>query len=203
MSQPNYRQIYAIKKQNEKKILRLCPDAKQESGIYLFYRINEQGFRFAYIGQASKNNLLSRLADHLSGYSQHIDLSIRKYGLYDEEKNEYGYKIKVLCYCPGEECDEKEQYYIKQYADEGWQLRNVTGGSQGEGKFNLNEGKSPKGYREGLSKGYENARKEIKTLFDKYLTYSIKDKPNKIKQRKYDEFTAFLNEGETEEEDEI
>ena len=200
---PNYRQIYAIKKQNEEKILRLCPDAKQESGIYLFYRINEQNFRFAYIGQASKNNLLSRLADHLSGYSQHIDLSIRKYGLYDEEKNPYGYKIMVLCYCPSEECDEKEQYYIKQYADEGWQLRNVTGGSQGQGKFNLNEGKSTKGYRDGLVQGRKNTQKEIKELFDKYLTYDIKGKPGKIKTRKYDEFTAFLNENQTEEEDEI
>ena len=200
---PNYRQIYAIKKQNEEKILRLCPDAKQESGIYLFYRINEQNFRFAYIGQASKNNLLSRLADHLSGYSQHIDLSIRKYGLYDEEKNPYGYKIMVLCYCPSEECDEKEQYYIKQYADEGWQLRNVTGGSQGQGKFNMNEGKSTKGYRDGLVQGRKNTQKEIKELFDKYLTYDIKGKPGKIKTRKYDEFTAFLNENQTEEEDEI
>ena len=197
----NYRQLYAIKKKNEEKILQLCPDARQESGIYLFYRINEQNFRFAYIGQASKNNLLSRLADHLSGYSQHIDLSIRKYGLYDEDKNPYGYKVSVLCYCPSEECNEKEQYYIKQYADDGWQLRNVTGGSQGEGKFNLAEGKSPKGYREGLSNGYENARKYVVELFDKYLTYDIKGKSGKIKQRKYDEFTAFLNEGSTEQDE--
>ena len=197
---PNYRQIMAIKAQNEKRILKVCPDAKKESGIYCFYRINEQGFKFAYIGLATKS-VLTRLAEHLSGYNQHIDLSIRKYGLYDEETNEYGYKIKVLCYCPEEECNEKEQYYIKQYADEGWQLRNVTGGSQGEGKFNLNEGKSPKGYREGVSKGYENARKYVSELFDKYLTYDIKGKPGKIKTRKYDEFTAFLNEGETEEDE--
>lgn len=199
---PNYRQIMAIKAQNEKRILKVCPDAKKESGIYCFYRINEQGFKFAYIGLATKS-VLTRLAEHLSGYNQHIDLSIRKYGLYDEETNKYGYKIKVLCYCPEEECNEKEQYYIKQYADEGWQLRNVTGGSQGEGKFNLNEGKSPKGYKEGVSKGYENARKYVSELFDKYLTYDIKGKPGKIKQRKYDEFTAFLNEGKVEEEDEI
>lgn len=199
---PNYRQIYAIKAENEKKILRVCPDAKKESGIYCFYRINEQGFKFAYIGLATKS-VLTRLAEHLSGYNQHIDLSIRKYGLYDEEKNEHGYKIKVLCYCPEEECNEKEQYYIKQYADDGWQLRNVTGGSQGEGKFNLSEGKSPKGYREGLDKGYQNARRDVAKLFEKNLTYSINGKPGKRNQVAFDKFTEFLNVDGSEEEDEI
>lgn len=200
---PNYRQIMAIKAENEKRILRVCPDAKKESGIYCFYRINEQGFKFAYIGLATKS-VLTRLAEHLSGYNQHIDLSIRKYGLYDEEKNEYGYKIKVLCYCPADECNEKEQYYIKQYADEGWQLRNVTGGSQGEGKFNLNEGKSPKGYREGLDKGYQNARRDVAKLFEKNLTYSINGKDGKFKQRAYEKFTEFINvNNNTDEEDEI
>ena len=200
---PNYRQIMAIKAQNEKRILKVCPDAKKESGIYCFYRINEQGFKFAYIGLATKS-VLTRLAEHLSGYNQHIDLSIRRYGLYDEETNPFGYKITVLCYCPEEECNEKEQYYIKQYADEGWQLRNVTGGSQGEGKFNLNEGKSPKGYQEGLSKGYENARKYVAKLFEKNLIYSINGKDGKLKQRAYEKFTEFLNvNGSDEEEDEI
>ncbi len=198
----NYRQIMAIKAQNEKRILKVCPDAKKESGIYCFYRINEQGFKFAYIGLATKS-VLTRLAEHLSGYNQHIDLSIRKYGLYDEETNPFGYKITVLCYCPEEECNEKEQYYIKQYADEGWQLRNVTGGSQGEGKFNLSEGKSPKGYREGLEKGYNNARKDVAKLFDKNLTYSISGKPGKRNQAAYDKFTEFLNVNSPEEEDEI
>jgi hypothetical protein len=198
----NYRQIYAIKAENEKKILRVCPDAKRESGIYCFYRINEQGFKFAYVGLATKS-VLTRLAEHLSGYNQHIDLSIRKYGLYDEETNPFGYKITVLCYCPEEECNEKEQYYIKQYADEGWQLRNVTGGSQGEGKFNLAEGKSPKGYREGLEKGYQNARKDVAKLFDKNLTYSINGKPGKRNQAAYEKFTEFLNVNGPDEEDEI
>lgn len=198
----NYRQIYAIRKQNENKILQLCPEAKQASGIYCFYRIDENNFRFCYVGQASKDNLLSRCASHLEGYKQHIDLSIRKYGLYDEEKNPYGYKLMVLCYCSAEECDEKEQLFIRQYADDGWQLKNVEIGGK-SGKTDMNERKPSKGYREGVDHGRRQTQKEIKTLFDKYLTYSIKDKPNKIKQRKYDEFTAFLNEGSTEEEDEI
>ena len=74
---------------------------------------------------------------------------------------------------------------------------------QDDKKAVLGEGKSPKGYREGLAQGRKNTQKEIKELFDKYLTYDIKGKPGKIKQRKYDEFTAFLNENKAEEEDEI
>lgn len=197
---PNYRQIMAIRKANEDKIRKVCPIATEHSGIYLFWRIDENGFKFAYVGQAK--NLLKRLAEHLSGY-QHIDLSIKKHKFYDEETNPYGYHVEIICHCPENELDGREQYWIKHYADQGYQLRNATTGSQGSDKRALGDGKSNKGYRDGLVQGRKNTQKEIKTLFDKYLTYSIKDKPNKIKQRKYDEFTAFLNEGEVEEEDEI
>ena len=199
---PNYRQIFAIRKQNEKKILQLCPEAKQASGIYCFYRIDANNFRFSYIGQASQNNLLSRCSSHLEGYQQHIDLSIRKYGLYDEEKNPYGYKLKVLCYCPPEECDEKEQFYIRQYAEDGWQLKNVEIGGK-SGKADLNERKVAKGYRDGLVQGRKNTQREIAKLFEKNLTYEINGKSNKNKEKAYDKFTAFLNENKVKEEDEI
>jgi DNA primase catalytic subunit len=139
------------------------------------------------------------MAEHLSGY-QHIDLSIKKHKFYDEENNPCGYHVEVLEECALEDLDERERYWIKYYADQGYQLRNKTTGSQGEGKSALGEGKSNRGYREGLSKGYENARKYVAELFDKYLTYDIKGKPGKIKKRKYDEFTEFLNEGKVEDE---
>lgn len=196
----NYRQIMAIRKANEDKIRRLCPEVTESSGIYVFWRVDENGFRFCYVGQA--RNLIRRLADHLSGY-QHIDCSIKKHKFYDEETNPYGYKVAILEGCADEELDDREQYWIKWYADKGYQLRNKTTGSQGEGKSALGEGKSNKGYRDGLVQGRKNIQKEIAELFDKYLTYDIKGKPGKIKQRKYDEFTAFLNEGNVEEEDEI
>ena len=199
----NYRQIYAIRRQNEEKILRLCPEAKQASGIYCFYRIDENNFRFCYVGQASKDNLLSRCASHLEGYKQHIDLSIRKYGLYDEEKNPYGYKLMVLCYCPAEECDEKEQLFIRQYADDGWQLKNVEIGGK-SGKTDMNERKPSKGYREGVAQGRKQTQKEIAKLFEKNLTYEINGKPNKNKEKAYQKFTDFLNENKAvEDEDEI
>ena len=197
---PNYRQIMAIKAANKKRILEVCPEADEAPGIYWLWREDAAGIRYGYLGQATKN-LLQRLAEHLSGY-QHIDLSIKKHKFYSEE-NEYGYHIEIVERCSPEECDEREQYWIKYYANQGFQLRNKTTGSQSEGKAALGDAKSNKGYRDGLVQGRKNTQKEIKELFDKYLTYDIKGKPGKIKQRKYDEFTAFLNEGEVEEEDEI
>lgn len=197
---PNYRQIMAIRKANEDKIRRLCPIATEDSGIYVFYRTDENGFKFAYVGQAK--NLLKRLAEHLSGY-QHIDCSIKKHKFYDEETNPYGYHIEIICHCPEDELDGREQYWIKHYADNGYQLRNATTGSQGAGKRALGDGASPKGYREGLAQGRKNTQREISALFDKYLTYGIKGKPGKLKEKAYEKFTAFLNEDKVEEEDEI
>lgn len=197
---PNYKQIFAMKKQNEEKIKKLCPEATDAPGIYVFWRIDENEFKRAYIGQA--RCLIKRMAEHLSGY-QHIDLSIKKHKFYDEENNLTGYHIEVIKECAEEFLDEEEQYWIKAYADMGYQMLNKTIGSQGKGKAGLNEGRAPKGYRDGVVQGRKNTQKEIKELFDKYLTYDIKGKSNKIKQRKYDEFTAFLNEGNVEEENEI
>lgn len=191
MSKVNYRKIFAVQKQNEETIKILCPEAKHTSGIYVLYRIDENGFRFAYVGLATKS-ILTRLAQHLEGYKQHIDLSIRKHGLYAEKKNPYGYKIDILCFCPESECNEKEQYYIKQWADAGWQMRNVTGGSQGQGKFNINENKPSRGYHDGLKQGYENARKKVAHWFELHLDYSIRGNSTLNKQKAFDRFTKFI-----------
>ncbi len=193
----NYRQIYAIKKANEDKIKRLCPEATENSGIYVFWRVDENMFRYAYIGQAK--NLLKRLAEHLSGY-QHIDCSIKKHKLYDEEKTPYGYHVEIIEECHIDNLDEREQYWIKWYADNGYQLRNATTGSQGEGKKVLGEGKSPRGYRDGLQQGYKNAQRDVSKWFEKNLIYEINGKPTKNKEKAYDKFTDFLNESKTEDE---
>lgn len=191
MRKQNFRQIYTRKEENQRKIFALCPKAVHRSGIYVFHRVNEQGFKFAYIGLATKS-LLSRLADHLEGYSQHIDLSIRKYGLYDEIKNPYGYKIDILCYCPESECNEKEQYYIKKFADEGWQLKNITGGSQGKGKFGLNENKSPKTYREGVAYGKELIARELRHIIETH-DFEIEPKNrNKVTEKALAKFWELL-----------
>ena len=187
----NYRQLYAIKAQNEKKIKNLCPDATHKSGIYCFHREDENGFKYAYVGLATKS-VLSRCAEHLSGYTQHIDRSLKAHKLYDEE-NPYGWKLDILCFCPAEQCNEKEQFYIKKVHQSGRQLLNVTGGSQGKGKFNINQNKPPKNYYDGLSQGYKNAQKFVANLFDKYLDYKQKsDKPNKNQEKAMQKFKDFL-----------
>ncbi len=185
----NFRQIKAIEQANKQKWVKhfgLIPDA---SGIYILTR-EEEGFKYAYIGQAK--HILTRLAQHLSGY-QHIDLSLKKHGLRSRE-NKTGWKM--MCYSYDiSELNEQEQRFIKMYANAGYQLRNKTAGGQGEGKFEIAETKPKKNYYDGLKQGYEKARKEIAKLFEKNLTYSINGKPNKNKEKALNKFKAFL-EGE-------
>ena len=130
----NYRQVKAIERQNKERILRTNPYVDERSGIYFLTREDENGIRYAYIGQAK--HLLSRLADHLKGY-QHIDLSLKKHGLYST-KNFYGWKIGFEHF-ELEELDAKEQFYIREYAGLGYQLRNKTAGGQGVGKQQIDE----------------------------------------------------------------
>lgn len=190
----NYRQIKAIEKKNKDRILKLQPNTPESSGIYIFYRY-EGDFKYAYIGQAK--HLLTRLAQHLSGY-QHIDLSIKKHGLWDKE-NPCGWKVLWLL-CPEHKLDEYEQHYIKEYANMGFQLRNKTSGSQGKGKVGIADNKPAKGYYDGLKQGYKNAQKFVANLFDKHLNYSQKsEKPNKNQEKALAKFEDFLK-GDSEDE---
>lgn len=189
MSKPNFKQIYARKAECERRIKEVCPNATHESGIYCFTRVDEDGFKFAYVGLASKS-LLTRLGEHLVGY-QHIDLSIKKHGLYSTE-NPYGYKVDILCKCPAEECNEKEQYYIKKAADAGYQLRNHNSGSQGKGRRTFDNAKPSKTYREGLAMGYLNARREVAHWFSLHLNVSMK-KPTKNAEKALAKFQNFIN----------
>lgn len=185
----SYRQRMAIKAQNEKSLLETNPELNESSGIYFLTRTDENGINYAYIGQAI--HLLARLADHLSGY-QHIDLSLRKHGLWSQD-NPYGWKIGIKHFEIAE-LDEKEQHYIKQYALNGYQLRNKTAGGQGEGKTQIDEYRPAKGYRDGLKQGYKNASREVSHLFDKHLNVSIKsDKPNKVQEKALGKFEDFLD----------
>lgn len=199
----NIQRIKAIEAANKKRLLAVNPDLTEESGIYFLTRTDENGIRYAYIGQAK--HILTRLAKHLSGY-QHIDLSLKKHGLYAEcEDNEYGWKVGALRF-PMAELDEKEQHYIRKYAMNGYQLRNKTAGGQGEGKTQIDEYKPSKGYRDGLKQGYKNASREIANLFEKHLNVSRKsEKPNKLQEKALTKFNDFLNfhKAESEEQHEI
>lgn len=178
MRQVNYKQIWAIKKANEQRILKVCPDCPNTSGIYFLLR-EEDGFKFAYIGQSV--NILQRLADHLQGY-QYIDLSIKKHGLWSKE-NPTGYKVHFLEF-PKDLLDEKEQKYIRQYANAGYQLRNLTSGSQGQGKKGFENARQPKTYTEGVVQGEKNMAKQIKHLFDLHLDFVPKRNPPTVNQQK-------------------
>lgn len=184
----NYRQVKAIEQKNKQRMLQLHPALPETSGIYIFYR-RENGFKYAYVGQAK--HLLTRLAQHLKGY-QHIDLSIKRHGLWSVD-NPCGWNVRIM-QCIEDELNQVEQYYIQWCANEGYQLLNKTTGSQGEGKRALGDYKSPKGYREGLRQGYLNAQKEIAHLFEKHLNYSKKsDKPNKRQEKALEKFRMFLD----------
>ena len=181
----NYRQIYAIEKANKERILQVCPDCPDRSGIYFLLR-EENGFRWAYIGQARK--LCTRLAQHLIGY-QHIDLSIKKHGLWSEE-NTTGYKIHFLQF-PESELDEKERYFIQRYANAGWQMRNVESGGT-NGKTNIADRRPSKTYREGLAQGHLNARREVAHWFSLHLNVSMK-KQTKNAEKALEKFQEFID----------
>lgn len=192
MGEIDYKAIREKQLKNESEILRLCPHAQHKSGIYMFFRESEQGFKFSYIGQATKS-VLGRMAQHLNGYETRIDLSIRKYGLFDETENPYGFKAGVVCYCDKDDCDEREQHFIKACADKGYQLLNVTTGSQGKGKTALTVNRpQKKTYRDGIEKGRKETQEFIAKLFDKHLVYGINGEPNATKQRALAKFEQFL-----------
>lgn len=182
----DYRQIKAIENRNKEKWIKHFGFISKESGIYILTR-EENGFRFAYIGQAK--SILTRLAQHLNGW-QHIDKSLKSHGLYSKE-NLTGWKLIYYTY-PENELDNQEKYFIKKYANEGYQMRNKTAGGQGEGKFEIAETKEKKGYRDGLAQGYKNAQRDVKKLFDKNLTYDINGKTNKNKEKSLQKFNDFL-----------
>lgn len=183
----DYKKIFAKRKILENKLLELNPELNNQSGIYWFVRY-ENGFKYAYIGQAK--HILDRLISHLLGNQQHIDLSIKKHKFWSNN-NITGWQIYFKNY-PENLLNQKEQEYILDFANQGYQLRNKTSGSQSNDKFGIAENKSSKGYRDGIQQGKIAILKEIKCFFDKYLDYSIKGKENKLKQRKLDEFKKLL-----------
>lgn len=187
----NYRQVKAIEYENKKKLLKVNPKLDEKSGIYFLTREDEDGIKYAYIGQAK--HIITRLAQHLIGY-QHIDLSLRKHGLYSGI-NVNGWKIGFLHY-PEDMLDEMEQKYILQYAQSGYQLRNKTSGSQGVGKKQIDEYRPQKGYYDGLNQGKKALARELTNIIEKHLKITIKDgkEHNKVSMKAFDKFNELLKE---------
>lgn len=198
MNYQNIARAKTIEQENKKRLLKLNPKLNDKSGIYFLLREDENGFKFAYVGQAK--SVLQRLASHLVGYEQHIDLSLRKHKLYDKEKNPYGWRVEFLNF-PESQLDEKEKYYIKLYAGKGYQLRNVSIGGQGGNRDSgsIGERKAPKGYLQGIQQGRKNLARELSNIAEKHLKIELRaDKANnKVSQKQYEKFKELLKVGES------
>lgn len=175
-------------KEKKELLLSAYPYLKDESGIYVFLRIDEIGIKHAYVGQAK--HILTRLAQHLCGYEQHIDNSLRKYGLYSV-KNPYGWSITCK-YFPESALDNQERYYIKLFANSGHQLKNKLSGGQDGGRIAFTETKPARTYRDGIEAGYKKAQKEVAKLFEVNLAYSINGAENERKRKALQKFEDFL-----------
>lgn len=195
MDYNKFRQAKAIEAKNKKQLLEVNPYLNEGSGIYFLTRTDENGFKYAYVGQAV--HILNRLAQHMVGY-QHIDLSIKKHGLYSKQ-NQNGWKIDFNSY-PEVVLNEMEQLFIKEYADRGYQLRNKTSGSQGEGKTQIDDYRPQKGYRDGIQQGRKNMARELSSIVEKHLKIELRaDKANnKVSQKQYEKFKELLKEGKGE-----
>ena len=177
------------------RLLKLNSELNDHGGIYFLTR-EEDGFKYAYIGQSKESTgILTRLCQHLVGYSQWIDLSLKKHKLYNED-NPTDWKVGCKNF-PDSKLDEMEQYYIKLYASKGYQLRNVSLGGQGEGRNMINDTKSARGYRDGVAHGRKSMARDISSIIDKHLTVQLKpDKQhNKVSQRAFEKFKGLLEEG--------
>ena len=187
----NYKQIYAKKAEREGRIKKICPDIPYSSGIYVFYRTDEAGIRRAYCGQAV--SLCERCASHLAEYD-HIALSLKKHGFYRED-NPNGWKLQFKT-CYKSELDKREVATIKQFADAGFQMYNVTAGGQGAGKKVTGDYKPPKTYRQGIQAGKKTLARELSQIISKHLTVRLKEekKNNKTSQKQLEKFNELLKE---------
>lgn len=186
MNYEQIKEIYQKKKELQNEILKVCPNCPNTSGIYFLLR-EENGFKFGYVGKAK--HLLERLGSHLQGYTQHIDRSLKKHGLWSED-NPTGYKVHFLEF-PESELNEKEQFYIQKCASMGYQLRNVESGGQ-LGKTDIGERKPAKKYFDGVEQGKKTLAKELKHIIDLHLDISLK-KETEISKKALEKFNALLD----------
>lgn len=190
MKTAQFLKIKEREKQNKLKLLEVNPFLTDESGIYVFTREDENGFRYAYIGQAK--HVLTRLAQHLEGHEQWIDLSIKKHKLWSES-NPYGWFVSAT-HVEENRLNERETRAIKAYADMGYQLRNKTSGSQGKDKVEIAENKPSKGYYDGKKQGRADLIKEIrKTL--KYIEITPVNE-SKLANRMMHKFWGIMGEND-------
>lgn len=191
MKYKSFAQVKAVENANKERWLKVNGELPDTSGIYILTRQDENGIMYSYVGQAK--HILTRLAQHLNGHTQHIDVSLKKHKLYNAETNPFGWKVEFK-EIPQEHLDEFERQYITEYLRKGYQSRNKTFGGQDKGKVALCENTAHKGYYDGKKQGYEDCRKYVRDILSKYMV--IAPKGGKLPLRKYYEFLEFLGENE-------
>lgn len=184
----NIAKVKAIEQANKKRLLAVNPNLDEKSGIYILWRTEVH----AYVGQSV--GLLTRLTQHLAGYNQHIDLSLKAHKLYSTD-NPYGYRVDFI-HCDKSELDDKEREYIQKCIDKGWILKNKTSGGQDDGKEKIAEYKPPKTYRQGIQAGKKSLAKELSQIISKHLTVRLKDEKqgNKTSEKQLEKFNRLLDE---------
>lgn len=188
MNYQAFKKIKAIENGYKKLLKETYPRLTEDSGIYSFTRVdNDTGIKYAYVGQAK--HLLSRIAQHLAGRQSHIDRSLYTRGLGSSGEWKLGWR-----YTDESALDEEERTSIRKAAEQGFQLYNKNSGGQDKGKSALGDSEGIGGYRKGKAAGEEKLRLKVKEYFDKYLDPVIKGAPNKIKERKLEEFKNFIGE---------
>lgn len=184
--QINYRQVFARNAQINEQLMKVCPEMNERSGIYFFHRIDEDGKKYGYLGLA--RNIKQRTISHIQGYQQHIDISLKKRGFWNEN-NPYGWKLSLKNY-PENEIEAQERRLIKYFSDEGYEMYNIESGGR-EGKTMINERKPSKTYVDGIKQGKNSLRKELNHIIDNYLFISLK-KDNKLGKKALEKFKNLL-----------
>lgn len=182
----DYRKLFDAQRQIKKQLKILCQDLDDRPGIYFWFREDHEG-KHIYIGQAL--SLIERNINHVQGYKQRLDKSIKKRGFYGEN-NKSGWKLKIMHAEVGQ-LNELEKYYINKYKELGYDLYNIESGSKVD-KYDIGYRQAAKGYHDGLHQGYKNAQREVAHWFDKSLDFSIKGSPNKNKEKAFEKFTNFI-----------
>lgn len=193
----DYKQVLAIKARQRQRILAECPTMRNTSGIYVWERRNESGYLCWYVGQSV--HLVDRSISHIQAHD-HLGLSVYKHGLSHEKDG--GWQLKIITYCDQTELNDLETKYIAEYMALPNSISyNVTSGSQGVGKHDINETqrKPPKGYYDGKAWQLRHDRQELAKLFNGKLKVVIDGKETAVKRRALEKFTAFitLDDGET------
>lgn len=188
----NYKKLFAIQKKLENTLKIACPSINHKSGIYFLTRVDEGG-KYCYIGKAK--DLTKRMVSHLQGYTQRIDISLRKRGFYSKD-NENGWHLNVLFFTE-RDLDKQEAHYIELYRNAGYNLYNIESGGT-TGKTDINTRLPSKNYHDGLKQARKTLKKELNHIINNYLVISLK-KNNIRSQKALEKFYKLLSENENEE----